>query len=123
MTALQCGIHQIDLQSRDLPLLQKGHGIVIRGHAACDPAGDKSRGIKQRAQIRLSLGGVEGVEAGEVGGARSPVRKGSTAEIVADILKRWPYRIDALPLDEGHGVIEIIDTIKRRKTPDGELAI
>ena len=61
--------------------------------------------------------------AGEVRGACSPVRKGNTAEIASDILKRRPYRIDSLPLDEGHGVIEIIDTIKRRKAPDRELAI
>ena len=67
--------------------------------------------------------GTEGVETSEVRGACSPVRKGSTAEIASDIPKCRPYRIDPLPLDEGHGVIEVVDTIERWKTTDGEPAI
>ena len=122
-TTLQSGCHQIEIQSWDLLHVQKRHSIIIRGHTACHPAVDKSCGIKQRSQIGLALVGAEGVEASKVPGACTPVRKESSAEIGSDILKRRPYWVDSLPLDEGHGVIQIIDTIKGRKTPDSELAI
>jgi len=123
MTALQSSHHQIDIQSWDVLLVQKSHSIIIRGHTACHPAVDKSCGIKQRSQIRLAFIGVEPVEASEVRGACTPVRKGGTAEIGPNILKRGPHWIDSLPLDDGHGVVKIINTIKGRKTPDSELAI
>ena len=67
--------------------------------------------------------GAEGIETSEVRGACSPVRKRSTAEIAPDVLKCRPYRIDSLPLDESHGVIEVVDTIERWKTTDRESAI
>src|SRR5437016_5894068 len=105
VTALQSSHHQIDIQSRDLLLVQKSHSNIIRGHAACHPAVDKSCRIKQRSQIRLALIGAESVAASEVRGACTPVRKGGAAEIGSDLLKRGPHWIGSLPLDEGHGVI------------------
>src|ERR1051326_6682161 len=51
--------NQVDIETRQRRPGEKSHGLVVRAHAAGEPAVAEARRVEERTQIRLAVLGLE----------------------------------------------------------------
>jgi len=117
MAALERMCDQVDIQPARSAAWQECDSLIVRGHAAADPAVDEPSRIEERTQVRLVVLRVEHITRGEASRIFRPVVKGRPTKIASDFIQRGPGWLHMLVLYEHHRVIEIVEPVQERKRP------